>query len=158
MHLAVGRALYFLPKLVLGSQGHWIASHVNSCAAAIKLSSTFPKGPLSVPHQHLWRRLKFKKATKGVFYLFLFPIILSARLIRKSSFSPSLAMTHLHGPEHSCKNCVFLIYDHIQNNQVVHGTQYTQEIFIKPINVVIPCFPFVLPVPGTQLVFSKCCW
>lgn len=44
--LAAGRTLYFLPKIVLGSQSQWVAFDVNSCAAATRLSSTIPKGPL----------------------------------------------------------------------------------------------------------------
>lgn len=46
IHLAVGRALYFLPKIVWGSQSQRVASRVNACAAVIKLSSAIPKGPL----------------------------------------------------------------------------------------------------------------
>lgn len=34
IHLAVGQALYFLPKIVLGSQRQCVAFHFNSCAAA----------------------------------------------------------------------------------------------------------------------------
>lgn len=61
IHLAVEKALYFLPKIILRSQSQWVASHVNSCAAAIKLCSTSPKGPFSIHHQHMWSYLIFKK-------------------------------------------------------------------------------------------------
>ena len=50
IHLVVGRVLYFLPKIVLGSQSQWVAFHVNSWAAATTLSSIITKGPLSLHH------------------------------------------------------------------------------------------------------------
>lgn len=44
-----------------------------------------------------------------------FPIILSIPLIRSGLLGPNLAMAPLHGSKNPYKNCIFLIYDHIQN-------------------------------------------
>lgn len=98
IHLAVGRALYFHPKIVWGSQSQRVAPVLRLVRQSSSYLLPFLKVPCSIYYQHLWTDLTFKKATKEMFLFYSSCLLFSSEavyLVPTWLWSPS---TELNNP------------------------------------------------------------